>query len=767
MVKISIPANVLARMQATSKTAATEKETGDSFAEHTANRTRDLLLAKMKAKNERVQKAVARGSLHEILMQQKRQKELEAARQNDSVGSIYIPIKDPTARGHWYFYHGESDSYVETFLEEEADRLLAQGLDEVSATDYAIGTKRIEMARKAAESPVQITVPANHPANEKYYDPATGIPTRAKAGLSDSSIVLDESQVRAIDNLLNAQCGCLIGAAGSGKTTVTKFLVDRLIYDLESEFTLKPLGGGQMNIAFVSFTGMSVQVIKRNLPEWLQRSCMTIHGLLEFIPAEVVKFDPKTGAMKVTNPFLPSRTEERLLEQDMIIIDEASMCPIELWDQLRKACKPETRIIAIGDLNQLKPSVGDSFFAYALGQWQVSELTHIHRQKGPGASKIIDVAHSILNGQQFEFDQMKGNPHWRVAGAVVSAKPDEAQRQILATINALRKLKHEDGTVVYDPYRDRIMTAGNGYDEFKTSSFVQQGPLNESLALMIQPPSADTPRYIIDAGRGGRKRFAVGNRIMALKNESPSVKDRITNGMAGKILEITPNEEYTGNPHLYGPEEEVRAYQRESFRIMQEEKLDGEMTRALAGEAASDALDMLELPTADGMAAKLAAQMSGESEDEPDAEGRASAYASHSVKIEFDNGAIRTYWSKAQIESIQLAYASTVAKCQGSQFPLAIIIVHHAVKFQLSREWLYTAVTRAQGHVIIFYTDLAMRVCLNKQLITGKTLKEKIDKYRAMFDGESSSSGISTKRNVILDIGFIPSRDAPSPSTAR
>ena len=598
-----------------------------------------------------------------------------------------------------------------------------------------------------------------------------GIPPEDDSGLIDPNIVLDESQLAAINTLVPVQYGCLIGAAGSGKTTTTKALVKGLIYRPESTFKAKRVNG-LLNIAFVAFTGMAVQVIKENLPGWLHPNCMTIHSLLEFIPQESVTLDKSTGQMKVTMPFLPSRNEENLLDVDMIIIDEASMLGLDLWNQMRKACKPGTRIIMIGDLNQLPPIIGEPIFAYALSQWPVAELTHIHRQTG-NAGKIVEIAHDILNGRYFA-DKMVGgkvdssvskldktglqketlttNAEWRVAGSMLDAKIKKASPQLLATLNMLRQVKFPDGSHIYDPFRDRVMTAGNGYDENKESSLMQQYPINEALALLIQPATQENPRYIIDAGRATRH-FAVGNRVMATKNEPPSKVDRVTNGMTGIIRAIVANGEYAGQRVKYGPEHEVEAYMRKQFDLMQGAKYDaagGNLTQQAALSAANFAIEDIDMDeVSDNLARRLAEADSDEAIDKTDRD----TWSSHTVTVEFTNGAVREFWAKTGVETLQLAYASTVAKCQGSQFPTAIIVVHEAQSQQMSREWLYTAVTRAQGHVILLYTEYALRFCLAKQKILGRTLTEKIERYREMFEGTDGPMGGIMRKNVTLEVG--------------
>lgn len=707
-----------------------------------------------------VESAIAR------MLRQSREKRLKEATlpifKGEKKSAEWVVVKDPESSSMDYSPVNGLDSIYETaeISDESHNDYFNEPIEEESLeSDYWPEEDTDRFERDDEEI------------REEDYISYLGIPPEDESQLVDPNIVLDESQLAAIDKLVPVQYGCLIGAAGSGKTTTTKALVKGLIYRSESTFKAKRVNG-MLNIAFCAFTGMAVQVIKNNLPKWLHPNCMTIHSLLEFIPQESVSLDKATGQMKVTMPFLPSRNEENLLDVDMIIIDEASMLGLDLWNQMRKACKPGTRIIMIGDLNQLPPIIGEPVFAYALSQWPVAELTHIHRQTG-NAGKIVEIAHDILNGRYFadklvggkvdssaskldkmglQKDTLMTNDEWRVSGSMLDPKIKKASPQLLATLNMLRQVKFPDGTHIYDPFRDRVMTAGNGYEENKESSLMQQYPINEALALLIQPPTDENPRYIIDGGRTTRH-FAVGNRVMATRNESPTKTNRVTNGMTGVIRSIVANGEYTGQKVKFGPEQEVHAYISKQFDLMQGAKYDaagGNLSQQAAFSASDFSIEEIDMDeVADNLAARLAEADSDEAVGKADRD----TWSSHTVTVEFVNGAVREFWAKTGIESLQLAYASTVAKCQGSQFPTAVIVVHEAQTQQMSREWLYTAVTRAQGHVILLYTEYALRFCLAKQKILGRTLAEKIERYREMFEGVGGPMGGIMRKNVTLEVG--------------
>lgn len=556
------------------------------------------------------------------------------------------------------------------------------------------------------------------------------LPPENEAGLVNPNIELDESQKEAIEIIKNEQYACLIGAAGTGKTTVQKYLIREILYGKESTFKIRGIpGSARCNIAFAAFTGQAVQVIKKNLPPWLHANCHTIHGLLEFEPDREQSDDGESKRM-----FKPKRNNLFKLNESLIILDEASMIGMDLWIQLIDACRRGTRIIMTGDLNQLPPIIGQPIFAYALANWKVAELKTVHRQKGEGANRIIDIAHEVLNGKVPQFDDSKTNKDWRVLFGNIDKNPEKARREILSTLMALRnkKVVGETGELrgVYEPHLDRVMTAGNGYEGDKTSDAVQQAPLNNDLAILIDPPTPEHPRLIIDAGRSWKK-FAMHNRVMATKNEAPNKMNRVTNGQAGTIIDLVPNPRYTGDKGKVGAEEDVKEYRKQLLSGGFDSDLDLESMSALTIEEGD--LDY------DTESAEMEAEGGGA--------------ASHIVRVQFDNGAEREYSSKAQVDGIQLAYCSTVAKCQGSQFETAIIICHHAQKSQLSREWLYTAITRASQRVIVLGTDYAIRYAISRQKISGNTIAEKVERYRALMnEGISNSFGVTVRMNVPVTI---------------
>ncbi len=541
--------------------------------------------------------------------------------------------------------------------------------------------------------------------------------TLEESGLLATGFEFDESQLVALDKVVNGRHVCLIGAAGTGKTTLVKSGMAQLIYgspdSKNAPLGIRQLSGDQgPSIAICAFTGIATHVVRRTLPSWLHGACKTIHTLLEYKPIDAN--DDRKGM------FAPSRTANNKLDHDLIVIDEASMLGLDLWHNLVDALRPHTRIILIGDLNQLKPVADATMFAYALSAgidkksgWDIAELTTIHRQKEAAANKIIDGAHAILNGKNPVFDN-PADPDWRFIGYELPPQADKAHAQIVGAIEWLRKAP-TPGTPerpIFDPYKDLLLTAGNGYDENDSASLVQQAPLNGSLSRIIEPPTDEHPMYIIDAGRETR-RFAVGHRVMATKNESPAEKDRVTNGMTGRILSIEPNPQWNGKVGQFGTEKEVNQWRAERAKALMNRGADGGELGVNLGAFTLEGFNTEDF----------------EAKNQP-----AEKQASHILTIKFNNGATRTYRSAADVESIMLGYAVTVHKAQGSQADTVVIVCHQAVKGQLSREWLYTAVTRAQRRVVVLYTRMGLSKAVNTQQIFGASLREKVNRYRQVME---------------------------------
>lgn len=190
-----------------------------------------------------------------------------------------------------------------------------------------------------------------------------------------SNIELNNEQKEALNNSLKENIFILTGGPGTGKTTILKEIVMRA-----KKFN--------KNVLLAAPTGRAAS----RLQEATNESASTIHRLLEYNYSED------------ENILIFNKNKNNPLEADIIIIDEVSMIDAFLFLNLLKAISKGTKLILIGDFNQL-PSVGAGNILEDLINSKLINtycLTKIHRQSEN--SLIIKNAHAILNNTKFEFN---------------------------------------------------------------------------------------------------------------------------------------------------------------------------------------------------------------------------------------------------------------------------------------------------------------------------------------------------------------------------
>ena len=552
---------------------------------------------------------------------------------------------------------------------------------------------------------------AHEPTTVPDSKPETFVPLKNRVGTEGMDF--DESQERAIQGLLEQKYAVMIGAAGTGKTTVTRALVEALMESVgEVRMALK--GHGTANgddsaenyytlpsICICAFTGRAVEQTKRNFDPGWHPNMMTIHRMLAFAPVweERQRFD---GSWENVRRYRPRHNAQNPLPWEVIIIDEAGMLSTELWETLRVALREGTRIILIGDINQLQPVTGLSVLGHAMAEWPVYELKIVHRQVGASTLPILDAAHAILQGKQPEF-------HGTCQRMVIPNAAPAAGNRVLGVV---QKLMDKD---LYHPFRDMIITGING-DADDPRKALGQIPLNNALAPRINPIST---RHHIDAGTETRW-FGVGDRVMATKNNYDL---NVTNGMTGKIVGLSRNPEHQDHPELYGTEEEIRqaalAQKMKSQPAGLDEMFDSQDTNWIEGMVTNN----------------INFETDGKKTDE-----RFTGPSSHIAKVDFHNIGTDNPEHKDLIEArvrsdflnLRLGYASTCHKCQGGEYPFPVVIIHDSFARMITREWLYTAMTRAQEKVLFLMTDNALRRGLQKQEIKGDSTMAKVEFFRQL-----------------------------------
>jgi exodeoxyribonuclease V alpha subunit len=179
-------------------------------------------------------------------------------------------------------------------------------------------------------------------------------------------IELHPLQRAAVLGLLSSRVALLTGGPGVGKTTIVRLVVQ-----------LAEAAGAK--VALASPTGRAA----KRLAEATGREAKTIHRLLGYDPLE--------------QGF--THDEKRPLKCDLLVVDELSMLDVTLAHQLAKAIGPATRVVFVGDPDQLPSVMAGSVLADLLASERIPtwRLTRIYRQDA--GSLIVENAHRILQGE--------------------------------------------------------------------------------------------------------------------------------------------------------------------------------------------------------------------------------------------------------------------------------------------------------------------------------------------------------------------------------
>ena len=379
---------------------------------------------------------------------------------------------------------------------------------------------------------------------------------------------------------LAARTGVLIltGGPGTGKTTTVRGIV-ALFQKMGLEILLAaPTGRAAKRMS--ELTGMEAQ---------------TVHRLLGM------------SWNDATHQVTFQKTEKEPLEADAVIVDEMSMVDLALFSALLRALRPGTRLVLVGDADQL-PSVGaGNVFSDLIrsGRVETVFLREVFRQAEQSA--IIRNAHAVNLGQPPQLTNDQGDFFF------LCRRDGE---RTLSTVVELCRTRLPDHMHI-------------PADQIQVLSPTRKGPsgtenLNRCLQAALNPPAADKREI-----QWGERVFRTGDRIMQTKNNYDVLWERpdgtmgtgMFNGDVGKIVEIDPS---------------------------------GEL-----------------------------------------------------LVVNFDDR-IATY-TLEMLNEVDLAYAMTVHKAQGSEYRCVVLAAMPAASSLMVRGVLYTALTRARELLIVVGDDAAIR----------------------------------------------------------
>lgn len=519
-----------------------------------------------------------------------------------------------------------------------------------------------------------------------------------------NAITYNSQQTAFIELASTGQSCALIGAAGTGKTTTQRAAIQSLI----QSGLIPPIGthnhkhlsqsDSTLGIVICAFTRRATNNIRRNMSEDLQDNCITIHKLLEYQPVEVVVIDPETGKERTTKPFQATRNASNPLPPTIktIIIEEASMVSIQLYQEIIDACPHQPQLIFLGDIQQLPPVFGAAILGFALNSLPVIELSEVYRQALE--SPILSLAHRILSGNPILPSDLEKNwntPELQAKGLRFtpwkkSISPESATT-ILAQffIGALAK-------GLYNPETDGILIPFN-----KSCGTTE---LNAHIANSIARTESRTTYQILHGFLASY--YSEGDKCLYDKEDAI-------------ILEIYPNPGYSGKTPL--TEATNLSYWGHYISSSDPNGIDPSFHPAHSADDEEEDVDaLLEMVHSAGY--------------EGDDEERTRA-ASHKIRLKLlDTDREITISSAGEMKKLDLGYAITVHKSQGSEWEKIFLCFHKSHSTMLQRELLYTAVTRAKSQLMIICEKDTFQKGIESQRIKGNTLQDKAQYFKGKYD---------------------------------
>lgn len=422
-----------------------------------------------------------------------------------------------------------------------------------------------------------------------------------------TGLFLDEMQRKAVMEAAKQGILVLTGGPGTGKTTT----INAMIRLFESE---------GMTILLAAPTGRAA----KRMTETTGYEASTIHRLLE------VSGNPEEEAIGGFQ-----RNEENPLDTDVLIIDEVSMVDLPLMNALLKAVMPGTRLILVGDQNQL-PSVGPGSVLkdiIASGCFPVVMLTKIFRQAGE--SDIVVNAHKINRGEPVILDNKSRDFFFlkrQEPNVIISVMLTLIQKKLPKYVNA----------GIYDI---QVMTP-------MRKGLLGVERLNQILQQYLNPPSPEkSEREYAD------RLFREGDKVMQIKNNyqlewkiqtkyglTVDKGQGVFNGDMGVVREINTYEE--------------------------------------------------------------------------------------TITVEYDEHR-QVVYPYSMMDELELAYAITVHKSQGSEYPAVVIPLLQGPRQLYHRNLLYTAVTRAKKCVTLVGSEAVFQEMIrnNQDQKRNTSLAERIREF--------------------------------------
>lgn len=503
-------------------------------------------------------------------------------------GHVYLPTDElvQTAAGMLEAGVDKVETALGSLLE-RGDRIIAEN-DRLYSPPYHYAETMI--ARRIARI-------LKHPSDRLFR--LTRDEQQIKQAEKELGFPLSNQQMSVVGALANEKIVILTGGPGTGKTVSTRLVINMFERSGYRVLLAAPTG----------------RAAKR-MSEATGQPASTIHRLLEY--------NPRINAF--------SRNEENPLECDLLVVDEMSMVDIMLMYHLAKAIKYNTRVLLVGDIDQL-PSVGPGNVLRDLIDSEAIttiRLDVIYRQDS--GSTIVGNAYLINSGEMPMMSSDKG-------GNFFFTQEDDPEKAVEVIVRmCIERLP-------------RLFNV-NPVEDIQVISPMYRGPLGVDNLNSILQEKLNPGKDLLC----GTRNFRIGDRVMQIKN---NYDKEVFNGDVGFVRTVDLSE------------------------------------------------------------GKLAVE-----------------YSEHTVEYNFN-----------EMDQIVLAYAITVHKSQGSEYPAVIMPVstHHYTMLQ--RNLLYTAVTRAERLVVLVGTKKAIAIAVKNNKIERRytSLKERLVqemRQKSLFEAAKGENGV-------------------------
>ena len=425
---------------------------------------------------------------------------------------------------------------------------------------------------------------------------------------ADSGVRLSENQRDAVTQSVLLPVSVITGGPGTGKTTIINSLIG--VFETSG-----------FEVALAAPTGHAA----KRMQQTTGHPASTVHRMLEYAR------DDDSGDMYFM------KNEDDPLDKDVVIVDEASMIDLMLMKGLTDALRPGTRLILVGDADQL-PSVGAGNVLrdiIASGMIRTVKLTHIFRQAEE--SMIVVNAHRINSGE-YPLTNVKDKDFFFMTR--------KSEQEMLDLMIDLVTKRLPDYYKELDPLSDiQVLTPTH-------KGTVGTDSLNKALQDAINPAVPGLPEK-----KTGGFIFRQGDKVMQIKNDydielqypgGMSAGKGVFNGDVGEIISIDNDDEM--------------------------------------------------------------------------------------ITVRFDDDRFAEY-DASMLDELELAYAMTVHKSQGNEFPVIVMPITRFAPMLATRNLLYTAITRGEQAVVLVGSRQWLNAMVDNDRITLRYsgLEQRLSDFRAVM----------------------------------